>query len=47
VVVVHTFNPTTQEAEAGGSREFEASLVHRVSFRPAKATLKKKQNKTK
>jgi hypothetical protein len=29
-VVAHTFNPSTQEAEAGGSLEFEASLVYRV-----------------
>ena len=30
-VMVHTFNPRTQEAEAGES-EFKASLVYRVSF---------------
>jgi len=27
-VVVHTFNPSTWEAEAGGSLELEASLVY-------------------
>jgi hypothetical protein len=36
-MVVHTFNPSTWEAEAGGF-EFEASLVYRVSSRTAKAT---------
>jgi hypothetical protein len=34
-MVVHAFNPSTWEAEAG---EFEASLVYRVSSRTAKAT---------
>jgi hypothetical protein len=38
-VVVHAFNPSTQEAEAGRS-EFEASLVYRVSSRIARATQK-------
>ncbi|GAB1291441.1 Aryl hydrocarbon receptor nuclear translocator-like protein 2 [Apodemus speciosus] len=28
-VVVHAFNPSTWEAEAGGSSEFEASLVYK------------------
>ena len=28
--MAHAFNPSTWEAEAGGSLEFEASLVHRV-----------------
>jgi hypothetical protein len=37
-VVVHAFNPSTQEAEAGGFSEFEASLVYRVSSRIARAT---------
>jgi hypothetical protein len=49
--VVHAFNPSTWEAEAGGSLESEASLVYRVSSRTARATqrnrLKTKQNKTK
>jgi hypothetical protein len=34
-VVAHGFNPSTWEAEAGGS-EFEASLVYRVSSRTAR-----------
>jgi hypothetical protein len=38
VVLVHTFNPSTWEAEAGGSLEFEASLVYRASSRTARAT---------
>ena len=36
-VGAHTFNPSTQEAEAGGSL-FEASLVYRGSFRISWAT---------
>lgn len=31
-VVVYVFNPSTLEAEAGGSLEFRASLAFRVSF---------------
>ena len=31
-MVAHTFNPSTWEAEAGGS-EFEASLVYTAIFR--------------
>jgi hypothetical protein len=46
--VAHTFNPSTQEAEAG---EFEVSLVYGVSSRIARATqrnpVSKEQNKTK
>jgi hypothetical protein len=30
------FNPSTWEAEAGGSHEFKASLVYRVSSRSAR-----------
>jgi hypothetical protein len=47
------FDPSTREAEAGGSLEFEASLVYRVSSRTARAihksfvSNKTKQNKTK
>jgi hypothetical protein len=47
------FNPRTQEAEAGGSLESEASLVYRVSSRTARAiqknpvSKKKKKNKKK
>ena len=33
VVAVHVFNLNTQKAEAGGSLEFEASLVYRESSR--------------
>jgi hypothetical protein len=36
-VVVHAFNPSTREAEAGGISEFEASLVYKVSSRRARA----------
>jgi hypothetical protein len=39
-MVAHTFNPSTREAEAGGFREFEASLVYKVSSRTARATEK-------
>jgi hypothetical protein len=53
-MMVHAFNPSTWEAEAGRFLEFEASLVYRVSFRTARATQRnpvlkkaKKQNKTK
>jgi hypothetical protein len=37
VVVAHSFNPSTQETEAGRS-ESKANLVYRVSSRTAKAT---------
>jgi hypothetical protein len=47
-VVVHAFNPSTREAEAGGF-EFEVSLVYKVSSRTARATqrnpVSKNQNK--
>ena len=36
-VVVHTFNPRTQEAEAGGF-EFKASLVYSLNSRAARTT---------
>jgi hypothetical protein len=36
-VVVHAFNPSTWEAEAGRFLEFEASLVYKVSSRTARA----------
>ena len=37
-MVVHTFNPSTWEAEAGRwISEFKASLVYRVSSRTARA----------
>jgi hypothetical protein len=35
-MVRHAFSPTTQKAEAGGSLEFKASLVYRVSSRTTK-----------
>jgi hypothetical protein len=35
--VLHAFNPSTWEAEAGRS-EFEANLVYRVNYRTARAT---------
>jgi hypothetical protein len=31
-VVAHAFNSSTQEAEAGGSLELEATLVYREKF---------------
>jgi hypothetical protein len=49
-VVGHTFNPSTQEAEAD-LYELKASLVYTVSYRPTRAmerdTISKKQKKTK
>jgi hypothetical protein len=39
LVLVHTFNPSPQEAEAGGS-EFEANLVYKVNSKTAKDTKK-------
>jgi hypothetical protein len=35
-VVVHAFNPSTREAEAGRFLEFEASLVYKVSSKTAR-----------
>lgn len=35
-VVAHTLNPSTQESEAGGLCEFEATLRYRVSARTAR-----------
>ena len=37
-MVVHTFNPSTQEAEAGNLCEFKASLIYIVSSKAARAT---------
>jgi hypothetical protein len=34
---VHTFNPSTQEAEAGGFSEFKTSLIYSWSSRTARA----------
>jgi hypothetical protein len=36
-VVVHAFNPSTWEAEAGGSLSLRPSLVYKVSSRIARA----------
>ena len=48
--MVHAFDPSIWEAEAGALLEFEASLVYRVSSRTAKATqrnpVSKKKSKT-
>ena len=44
VVVVHTFNPSTQKAEAGGFSEFK---VYRASSRTAKPTQRKPVSKNK
>ena len=38
VVEVHTFNPSTIEAEKDGSLSLRASLVYRANFRTARAT---------
>jgi hypothetical protein len=46
-VGAHTFNPSTREAEAGGSPETEASLVYRVSSRVARATQRNPASKKK
>ena len=43
--MVHNFNPSTREAEAGGSLEFEANLVYRVSSRTDGAKEKEKGRK--
>ena len=38
-MVAHTFNPSTQEAESGGSLEFKASLlVYRACSKTARTT---------
>lgn len=39
-VVVHTSDPSVQEAEAGTTLEFEASLVNSSSSRTSKATMR-------
>lgn len=36
-MVAHTLDPSTWEAETGGSLEFEASLLYSASFRTARA----------
>ena len=37
-MVVHAFNPSSQEGRSRQISEFEASLVYKVSFRTARAT---------
>jgi len=44
---IHTFNPSTQEAEAVGLYEFKVSLVCRESSRTARATLRDPVSKNK
>jgi hypothetical protein len=39
-MVAYAINPNTEEAEAGGSFEFKASLVYRMSSRTARDTQK-------
>ena len=46
-MVAHTFNPSTREAEAGGSHEFEASLVYKVSSKTVTQRNSVSKNKTK
>ena len=36
-VVVHAFNPNTQEGRGRRISEFEASLIYKVIFRTARA----------
>jgi hypothetical protein len=36
--ILHTFNPSTWEADEGYVCEFKASLVYKVSSRTARAT---------
>jgi hypothetical protein len=48
-VVSHSFNPSTQEAEAGGFLSSRPALVYKVSSRTARATQRNpvSKNKTK
>ena len=46
-MVVHTFNPRSSEAEAGGSLEFKANLDYRWSTRIARETLSQKKKERK
>jgi hypothetical protein len=45
VVVAQTFNPSTQEAEAGRSLEFKDSLVYTASSRTARTNTEKSSPK--
>jgi hypothetical protein len=47
MIVVHAFDPSTQEEEAGRPHEVKASLIHRVSSRTARATNPVLKNQTK
>ena len=42
MVVAHTFNPSTWEVEAGGSLEFEVSLIYKVSSRTVRTVTRRK-----
>ena len=44
--VVHTFNPSTWETEAGESLSFKDSLVYKESFRTARAAQRNPVSKT-
>jgi hypothetical protein len=44
-VVVHTFSPSTLEAQAGGLCEFSCISVYRVRFRPARGDSVKQAKK--
>ena len=46
-VVVHAFNPNTQEGRGRQISEFEASLVYKVSFWTARATQRNPVSKQK
>ena len=46
-VVVHAFNPSTWEAEAGRLSEFQASLVYKVSSRTVRAIQRNPVSKNK
>ena len=47
VAGAHTFNPNTEEAEAGGSLKLKASLVYRVSSRTVRVTQRDHVSKNK
>ena len=46
-MVVHAFNPSTQEGRSRQISEFEASLVYKVNFRTARATQRNPVSKKK
>ena len=47
VVLAHDFSPSTQEAEAGESLEFDTSLLYRTSAQTARSTQRNPVSKTK